>query len=220
MAWYDLRVIHELNMQISWLGLSCFEITTSTTTGEVSLVVDPYGNETGLRFPRTLEADIVCVSHDESDANNLSAVGGDPFVVKMPGEFEIKDVFVYANQSEGTILFRIESEGMRVAHLGALNRVLTNKELEELGTVDVLMVPVGGGRVLTPKLAAEVISQIEPRVVVPMTHAVPNMKETLATADDFCKAIGACRREATNKFKFARKDLPEEDMLIMELART
>ncbi len=206
-------------MQISWLGLSCFEIRTTTANGEVTVAVDPYGNETGLRFPRTLEADIACVSHDDTDANNLSAVGGTPFVVDMPGEFEVKDVFVYASKVDGTLLFRIESEGVRVGHLGALNRALTNKELEALGAIDVLMIPVGGGRVLTPKLAAEVISQVEPRVVIPMTHAIPNVKEKLGTADDFCKALGACRRETSNKFKFARKDLPEEDMLIMELAR-
>lgn len=206
-------------MQISWLGLSCFEVITNTAGGEVTVVVDPYGNETGLRFPRTLEADIACISHDDTDANNLSAIGGTPFVVNMPGEFEVKDVFVYASKTEGTLVFRIESEGLRVAHLGALNRALTDRELEALGAVDVLMVPVGGGRVLTPKLAAEVISQVEPRVVIPMTHAIANVKEKLGSVDDFCKAFGACRRETSNKYKFSRKDLPEEDMLIMELAR-
>lgn len=206
-------------MQISWHGLSCFEITTNTANGEVTVVVDPYGNETGLRFPRTLEADIVAVSHDESDANNLSAVGGDPFVVDMPGEFEVKEVFVYSIPAGDTNIFRIEAEGMHIAHLGALNRALTDAELSELENVDILMVPVGGGRVLTPKLASEVIAQIEPRVVIPMTHAVPNLKEALASADDFCKAVGTCRRETSNKYKVARKDLPEEDMLIMELAR-
>jgi L-ascorbate metabolism protein UlaG (beta-lactamase superfamily) len=206
-------------MQISWLGLSCFEITATTANGEVSVVIDPYGNETGLRFPRTLEADIACVSHDDEDANNLSAVGGSPFVADMPGEFEVKDVFVYATRAEGTLLFRIEAEGMSLAHLGCLGRALTDKELEALGAIDVLMVPVGGGRVLDPKLAAEVISQVEPRAVIPMTHAIPNVKEKLASVDDFCKALGACRREQSNKYKFSRKDLPEEDMLIMELGR-
>lgn len=206
-------------MQISWQGLSCFEITTNTATGEVVVVTDPYDNETGLRFPRSLEANVVCVSHDEGDANNVSAVLGDPFVVNMPGEYEVKDVFVYASQVGDTRVFRIESEGIHIAHLGSLNRVLTDKELDVLGTIDILMIPVGGGRVLSPKLASEVIAQIEPRVVIPMTHAIPNMKEKLATADDFCKALGTCRRETSNKYKFTRKDLPEEDMMVMELAR-
>ncbi len=183
------------------------------------MVTDPYDNETGLRFPRSLEADIVCVSHAEGDANNLSAVGGDPFVVAMPGEYEVKDVFVYASQVGETCVFRIESEGLHIAHLGSLNRELTDKELEQLGTIDILMIPVGGGRVLSPKLASVVIAQIEPRVVIPMTHSIANMKEKFATADDFCKALGTCRRETSNKYKVSRKDLPEEDMMIMELTR-
>ena len=206
-------------MQISWLGLSCFEITTATANGEVTVVIDPYGNETGLRFPRTLEADIACVSHDDDDSNNLSAVGGAPFVVRMAGEYEVKDVFVYAIRLDDGLAFRVESEGMRVAHLGALNRALTNQELETLGPIDILMVPVGGGRVLSPKAASEVISQTEPRVVIPMTHAIPNVKETLATSEEFCKALGTCRRETSNKYKVNKKDLPMEDMLVMELAR-
>ncbi len=206
-------------MQISWNGLSCFEITANTSNGEVSVVIDPYSEGTGLRVPRTLEADILCVSHDENDANNVSSVAGEPFVVKMAGEYEVKDVFVYAIPVDAGIIFRVEAEGMHVAHLGAISRALTDKELETLGTVDILMIPVGGGRVLSPKLATEVIAQIEPRVVIPMTHGIPNVKETLATADDFCKALGTCRRETSNKFKISKKDLPADDMLIMELAK-
>jgi len=206
-------------MQISWNGLSCFEITANTSNGEVSVVVDPYSEGTGLRVPRALEADIVCVSHDDNDANNVSSVAGEPFVVKMAGEYEVKDVFVYAIPVDKGIIFRIEAEGMHVAHLGAINRALSDKELETLGTVDILMIPVGGGKVLTPKLAAEVMAQIEPRVVIPMTYALPSLKESLATADDFCKAIGTCRRETSNKYKVAKKDLPMDDMLVMELAK-
>ncbi len=206
-------------MQISWNGLSCFEITANTSNGEVSVVVDPYSEGTGLRVPRALEADIVCVSHDDNDANNVSSVAGEPFAVKMSGEYEVKDVFVYAIPVDKGIIFRIEAEGMHVAHLGAISRALSDKELETLGTVDILMIPVGGGRVLTPKLAAEVMAQIEPRVVIPMTYALPSLKESLATVDDFCKAIGTCRRETSNKYKIAKKDLPADDMLVMELAK-
>ena len=206
-------------MQISWNGLSCFEITANTSNGEVSVVVDPYSEGTGLRVPRALEADIVCVSHDDNDANNVSSVAGEPFAVKMSGEYEVKDVFVYAIPVDKGIIFRIEAEGMHVAHLGAISRALSDKELETLGTVDILMIPVGGGRVLTPKLAAEVMAQIEPRVVIPMTYALPSLKESLATVDDFCKAIGTCRRETSNKYKIAKKDLPADDMLVMELGK-
>ena len=216
-------------MQILWHGLSCFEITTSTVDGEVTVVTDPYGNETGLRFPRTLEANVVLVSHDEEDANNLTAVSGGPKVIDMPGEFEVRNVFLFGvdaplkrevkGKRVSNCLFRIETEGMHIAHLGALDRALTDVELQELENIDILMVPVGGGKVLSPKLAAEVIAQIEPRVVIPMTYNLPNLKEELATVDQFCKELGACKREEMNKYKVSRKDLPEDDMLIVTLNR-
>ena len=216
-------------MQILWHGLSCFEITTSTGDGEVTVVTDPYGNETGLRFPRTLEANVILVSHDEEDANNLSAVSGSPKVIDMPGEFEVRNVFLFGVDAPlkrevkgkriSNCMFRIETEGMHVAHLGALDRALTDVELQELENIDILMIPVGGGKVLSPKLAAEVIAQIEPRVVIPMTYNLPNLKEELATVDQFCKELGACKREDMNKYKVSRKDLPEDDMLIVTLNR-
>lgn len=217
-------------MQLSWLGLSSFEITTKTTNGEVILVIDPYDNQTGLRFPRTIEGHIVLVTHDELDANNIKAITGSPYIIKTPGEYEIRGVFVFGVSSPlkrevkksvpvENILYRIELEGMHLAHLGALDRELTDEELKRLQNIDVLMVPVGGGGVLTPSAAAEVISQIEPRVVIPMMHSIPNLKVKYETVDAFCKAMGTCRREHMNKFKVSRKDLPEEDMLIVTLER-
>jgi L-ascorbate metabolism protein UlaG (beta-lactamase superfamily) len=213
-------------MTISWHGLSSFEITTKTPSGEVTLITDPYANETGLRFPRTLTADVVAVSHDEADANNTEAVQGKPFVINMPGEFEVKGIFVYSINAplaekgmERHRIFRLEIEGMHLAHLGALNRPLTDDELSELKNIDILMIPAGGGRVLSPKIASEVIEQLEPRVVIPMIHAVPGLKENLGTADAFCKSLGVCKRETTNKYKISKRDLPEEDMLVMTLER-
>lgn len=216
-------------MQINWHGLSCFEMTAASVEGEVKIVTDPYANETGLRFPRTLEAQVVLVSHNEIDANNLSAIAGSPYVIDMPGEFEVRGVFFFGmsaplNREEKgkhivNHLFRIEVEGMHIAHLGAIDRVLTDEELQGLENIDILMVPVGGGRVLSPKLAAEVIAQIEPRVVIPMTFDISNLKEKLESIDVFCKELGACRREEMNKYKVSRKDLPEEDMLIVTLTR-
>lgn len=213
-------------MNISWHGLSCFEINTKTADGEATLVVDPYQNETGLRFPRTLTADIVAVSHDEADANNVLGVQGKPFVITIPGEYEVRGVFVYATDTRRKadekaphLIFRIEHEGIVIAHLGSIDRPLTDTELQTLNNVDILMIPVGGGRVLSPKDAAEVIGQIEPRVVIPMTHMIDGVKEKLGTVDAFCKELGVCRREEGTKYKVARRDLPEDDMLIMTLQR-
>ncbi len=209
-------------MQIIWHGLSSFEIKIKTTGGDITLVTDPYQNSTGLRFPRTLSAEIALSSHEGDDAGNTGVLAGEPYVIDLPGEFEVKDIFVYgvaAPRKDKTKnrLYIIEAEGMRIAHLGALDRALTDEELQRMENVDILMVPVGGGRVMDAKVASEVISQVEPRVVIPMTYALPAMKETLAGVDMFCKELGACRREDMNKYKIARKDLPEEDMLIVTL---
>lgn len=214
-------------MDITWHGLSCFEIKASTPNGDVRIVTDPYQNSTGLRFPRTLQSELLLRSHDEDDANNTESVTGDPYLIDMPGEFEVKNIFVFAlsaplkrevkKSQVANSMFRIEAEGMHIAHLGALDRPLTDKELQQLENIDILMIPVGGERVMGPKVAAEVISQIEPRVVIPMTHKIGAVKENLGTVEDFCKEFGACRREDLNKYKVKRKDLPEEDMLIVTL---
>ncbi len=218
-------------MQISWHGLSCFSITTKGSQGDVTVVVDPYQNATGLRFPRTLESGLVLSSHNEADANNVEAVQGSPFIVKTPGEYEVKGVFVYAipaplkPEKEGgkvteNYIFRIAVEDITIAHLGALNRELTDDELKELKDVDILMIPVGGGRVMLPKTAVKAISQIDPRVVMPMSHAIPNLKEKFAKVDGFCKEIGVCRREDIAKYKITRSSLPEEETVIVVLSRS
>lgn len=211
-------------MQISWHGLSCFSLTAQTGSGEVSFVVDPYQNETGLRFPRTLTADLIAVSHKGDDADNVEAVGetshGKPFVIDLPGEYEVKGIFVHAiDAGEGQRILQIEVEGIRMVHLGALSRDLTDKDLDLLGNVDILFVPVGGGRVMSPKMASEVISQVEPRIVIPYDYAIDGLKENFQPIDSFCKALGVCNREDVNKLKIVRKNLPEDKMVIYVLNR-
>ncbi len=192
-------------------------------------MIDPYQSTTGLRFPRTLEGQIVLMTHDEDDANNLAAVAGHPYVVDLPGEFEVKDVFIFGiraplkrGDKHGPIehrIFRIEAEGMHIAHLGALDRELTDEELRLLSNIDILMIPVGGGRVMRSKVALEVIAQVEPRVVIPMSYHLQGVKEALGTVGEFCKDLGTTRCEEVNKFKITKKDLPEEDMLVVTLTR-
>jgi len=213
-------------MQISWHGLSAFSITTSTGKVVVTVVIDPNQNDTGLRFPRTLQADLLLTTHKWEDADNKEALSGEPFVIDMPGEFEVKVVFAHSFpwKKEGDKIshriFFIESEGIHIAHLGDLNRVLTDAELEFLNSVDVLMLPVGGGRYLTPKQAVEVIGSIEPRIVIPYAFEVDGLKESLETVDAFCKSLGVCKREDVSKVKLIRKNLPEEEMMVYVLSRS
>lgn len=215
-------------MQISWQGLNCFSVTVSSINGEAIIVTDPYQNETGLRFPRTLGADVVVSTHDDEDANNLESVvengHGKPFVIDMPGEYEAKGIFVHAisakrkEDKKAHQILLIEGEGITIAHLGALNRELSDSELEALSNVDVLLVPVGGGRYMGSKMATEVIAQVEPRIVVPYAYAIDGVKEKLESLEAFCKALGG-KREDVNKLKITRKNLPEDQMVVYVLAR-
>ncbi len=229
-------------MNISWHGLSCFELNIKTPHGDVIVVTDPYESSTGLR-QRSLSAQLVLVSHEGADAGAVSSVEGKPFIVRIPGEYEAKDIFVYGIATppnlplekrgglQEHIVFRIEAEDMRLAHLGSLNRLLTDAELAQLQDIDILFVPVGGlahrqdgamaeaGRVLSPKLAAEVVNQIEPRIVIPMTFLVDGLKESLEPVDAFLKAMGVPKPEEMAKYKMLKKDLPQEEMKVIVLTR-
>lgn len=215
-------------MTITFHGLSCFAMNVKTTSGEATLLVDPFDGATGLRLPRTLVADIVASSHAGKSASvfdNVSAPEhGFTFTVDLPGEYEVKGLFVYALNAirkDGTPhrIFRIEAEGMTIAHLGALDRPLTDEEAQQLGNVDILIVPVGGARVLSAAGAMEVVEQVEPRLVIPSYFAISGLKESFADVDAFCKAFGSCERDNTSKLKISRKDLPEEDMIARVLSK-
>lgn len=226
-------------MKIEWHGFSCFEITAKSPEGKVRLVTDPFAKGLGLNLPRKFEAEIVTVSHDADDANNVDAVDGEPFVIDHAGEYEVDSLFVYGihaplageddedeDEDEGedatldgmqNMIARIEGEGMQIAHLGALDRELTDDELDRMKSIDILMIPVGGGRVMDADTASDVIGQVEPRVIIPMTYGVEGVKEELDDVQAFCNAMGGCKTEEASSFTVSRSKLPSEDMLLMIL---
>jgi len=203
-------------------------MTGKPLDGEATLVTDPYQNTTGLRFPRTLKAAIVAQSHDSDYANNLGAINpedeGRLFRVTHAGEYEVRGIFVHGisapkkDESEHTI-YKFTVEDIRIGFLGALDRKLKNNEIEDLGEIDVLIVPVGGNTVMDAKLAADVVNQVEPRLIIPSYVNVKGVKEKFAEAKDFCKEMG-CPTEEVNKAKITKSSLPQEDMQIMILSRT
>lgn len=214
-------------MNITWHGLGSFSISGKPISGEVSIVTDPYEGGEGLRYPRTLSAAIVASSHDSKDANNVDAVSGmdkkKPFLVNHAGEYEVQGIFVTGvrapkKSGEEHSIFRITMEGVKIGFLGSIDRKLTNAELEGLGEIDVLIVPVGGGDVLDKDGAQEVVNQVEPRLVVPSYFHVAGSKRKLADAEAFCKEM-ACPREDTNKLKITKSSLPQEDIQVAVLAK-
>jgi len=216
-------------MKISWNGLGSVTITGKPLQGEVTLVTDPYQNETGLRFPRTLKASIVVSSHDAPEADNIEVIAGEgqgttPFVIRYAGEYEVRGIFVTGisaplNDKTPHTIYRFDLEDMSVGFLGALDRKLTDQEIEKLGSIDVLLIPSGGGSVLDAKTAAEVVSQVEPRMVVPTYIHAKGMKKKVSDAEGICKEL-SCAREDVNTLSLKRSALPAEDMQITVLSRS
>jgi L-ascorbate metabolism protein UlaG (beta-lactamase superfamily) len=190
------------------------------------LVTDPYDDKIGLKMPH-FEADIVTISHDHYDHNNVGAIRGNPLVINTAGEYETKGVFIegveaWHDSQDGkergqTIIYRIEMEGMSITHLSDLGHILDAKHLEKLEGTDILLIPVGGKYTINAAKAVEVISQIEPRIVIPMHYKVPGLKIDLDGVDKFIKELGIKPRQE-EKLKISKKDLPQEDMELVVLS--
>ncbi|MBN1778664.1 MAG: MBL fold metallo-hydrolase [Candidatus Buchananbacteria bacterium] len=214
-------------MIISWFGQSCFRIQ-----GQDSVVVtDPFSKEIGLRLPK-LTADILTISHDHHDHNNIEAVKGittpEAFLINQPGEYEVKNTFVYGissfhdnqqGQERGkNIIYRFEMENITITHLGDLGHSLENGLIEALEGTDILLLPVGGIYTINLKQAVEIVSQLEPRIVIPMHYNLPGLKlsSKIDGVEAFCKEMGV-GVEAVDKFKVTKKDLPQEDLQVVIL---
>jgi len=208
-------------MQIVWKGQACFYITASRGKQEqVRILIDPYEDSLGLKLSPQ-EADIVLVTHDHFDHNNVKAVKGDPFVINSPGEYEVKEVFVQGIQTfhddvEGkerglNTVYTITAEGITLCHMGDFGqKELTPEQVEKIGQVHVLMIPVGGTYTITGKEAGKIISQIEPAIVVPMHYALPRLKPKLASVDEFLQAMGKKGLSEQQKLVLKEKDVAGE----------
>ena len=208
-------------MQISWKGQACFHMVVSRgKASTVKLVVDPYGETTGLSLP-SMEADVVLVTHDHEDYNNKKGIKGEPFVVSNPGEYEVKGVFIrgipsFHDDVQGkerglNTIYTIEGEGIRICHLGDFGqKELTPLQLEAIGDVDILLIPVGGVYTINGKEAQKVISQLEPKIVIPMHYALPKLKYKLNSVDEFLHTMGAKKVEPQEKLMIKEKDLAAE----------
>ncbi|HLC64054.1 MAG TPA: MBL fold metallo-hydrolase [Patescibacteria group bacterium] len=192
-------------MVLNWYGLTTFRLQENG----LAMLFDPADEKSGLKIPR-MQNDITLFSHPSGFRKDSS------FVINSPGEYEIKGAFIYGiptNGEVGTdkIIYLIEINGVRLAHLGSLKQSkLSPGQLEKLEGVDILLLPVGGGEALTAKQATEVISQLEPRVVVPMNYKTPGVKVKLDGLEAFKKEIGV-KFESVDKLKISQKDLPEEE---------
>lgn len=210
----------EVPLEITWYGLSCFRLMER---GLASVVTDPYDASVGLTPPK-LRADVITVSHDAPGHNNVGAVKGERRVIQGPGEFEIGGVFITGiatvppgkgNGKRPNTLYLFDFDGLTVAHLGDLALVPSQSQIEDLGTVDVALVPVGGGGALNPAQAAEVISMIEPKVVVPMHYQTGKEGLKLGTAARFLSEMGLGQLQPVESLKLTKSGLTDETQVVL-----
>lgn len=210
-------------VEITWLGHSCFRLRDRAAT----VVTDPYGKDLGLNLVR-VRADIVTVSHDAEDHNYVKGVKGDFQVLTGPGEYEVSSVFVTGLELRGdrkkkeaasgprNTVFLFEFEDLTICHLGDLNIVPTQAQVEEaLGEVDVLLIPVGGGESLNASQASEVVSLLEPHIVIPMHYHVPDSTLTLDPVGKFLKEMGLDKVPPQEVLKVSRSGLPDETQIVL-----
>ena len=217
-------------MNITWYGQSCFKIQTKAQRGEkeTTIIIDPFDKSIGLRPPQG-NAEIITVSHQHHDHNNISAIKGEPFVIDAPGEYSIEGIQIegiesFHDNSKGAergrnTIFTIDSEGIRICHLGDLGHVLEENQVETIGEVDILMIPVGGNYTINSKEAEEVISQIEPTIIIPMHFKVKGLTVDIEDADKFCKEYGGTIEKGIGKLNIKKKDLidTESRIVLMEI---
>lgn len=221
-------------MVIQWYGQACFKITArwtapqSVKSEEAVLVIDPFDKKLGLR-PVGGRADIVLVTHEHFDHNNAAALRGEPFVIRGPGEYDIKEIYIrgipaFHDNKEGkerglTTIYTLESEGIRLCHLGDLGQEeLLAEQLEAIGDVDILMIPVGGVYTIDGEGARKIINQIEPAIVLPMHYALRGLSVKLNKPEEFLKVFGAKNPETLPKLTIKKKDINPEETKVVLLA--
>jgi L-ascorbate metabolism protein UlaG (beta-lactamase superfamily) len=195
------------------------------------VVTDPFDNKSIGYSSLKLKSDIVTVSHDAPGHNNTDAVKGTSHVIDGAGEFEIGGVFITGVQTDGggsskkkskdndntarNTIYVFDYDGITVAHLGDLKQTPTQSEIESLGTINVALVPVGGGGGLNAAKAAEVISLIEPNLVIPMHYSTSAVKLSLDSLNKFIKEMGLSKPETQPSLKVTRSGLPNETKVVV-----
>lgn len=195
-------------MQIQYFGLSSFKITTK----EATVITDPFDKESGLTPPRG-NADILILGEKNNKLYTAtSGISGEPFHVDDPGEYDIKGVTITGiplKQDEGryVTIYLIESEDISILNLTHIREFnIKQDDLEDLGEIDILLLPVGGNSVMTPKDAAKVVNEVEPKIVIPSHYNASSMKLPYEKADDFIKEMGG-KSETVEKLSIKKKDL-------------
>jgi L-ascorbate metabolism protein UlaG (beta-lactamase superfamily) len=210
-------------MEIIWLGHASFLITSETGT---KIITDPYPQGSGLSYVPVKEAvDIVTVSHDHFDHNNVSSIPGHPQIIKGSGiqkakGIEFRGISTYHDPSQGkergtNTIFCFSVDEIKVCHLGDLGHRLDAEQIAELGVIDILLIPVGGVFTIDAPLATVVVNDLKPKVVLPMHYKTSKCDWTLSTIDSFIVDKKNVKKLNSSEIEFKVGMLPESTEIIV-----
>lgn len=207
-------------MEINWLGQSSFRIKGK----QVTVITDPYLSEAGNNLNRS-SADILCLSYKSPDDDAIEKIGGEPYIIQGPGEYEVSNVLViglpsYQDESSGSIrgkntIYALEVDELSICHLGRLGHLLTDEQIEAIGNVDVLLLPVGGNITINAATAAKLVRNIDPKVVIPMHYKTSGTSLELDPVDKFLSEVGSQGLPAQSKYNVTKNNLPQTTQVIV-----
>jgi len=211
-------------MKVKWLGHASFLITSDAGT---KIITDPYTTGRNLKYSEIREsADIVTISHNHGDHNNAASVGGNPEVVREAAPVEAKEIKfnsipTYHDEAGGSkrgnnIIFYFEVDGIRVCHLGDLGHQLSDKQVAELGSTDILLIPVGGNYTIDAKVATDTYRKLNPKVVIPMHYRNERCPEfPVAGVNEFLQGKAGVSRLDASEVEFKQGELPTTTQIIV-----
>lgn len=199
-------------MEITWLGHACFRLRSDETV----VVTDPFPSTLGLRLGNQT-ATIVTISNSHPNHSNWQEITGEPKVFKAPGEYEFNSVSVRgvmtpisegAPREQRNVAYSIEMENIRICHLGDIVEPLSPSQIDELSPVDMLLIPTGGGCTLDLERAAQMLQDLDPKIVIPMHYSIPGIAVQLAQVDTFLQLLGGSEVQSQPRLSVTASNLP------------
>jgi L-ascorbate metabolism protein UlaG (beta-lactamase superfamily) len=211
-------------MKVKWLGHSCFLITSDKG---LRIITDPYTpGVSGVGYaPINEAADIVTVSHEHFDHNDVHKVPGKPEVVRGSGiknvkGIEVTGVATHHDNSQGkergdNVVYCFSVDGIKLCHLGDLGHKLSKEQIAEIGAVDILLIPVGGFFTIDAKVASKVCDELKPRVIIPMHYKTPKLEFPIAGVEDFVAGKKNVKRLDATEIEYPAGKLPDATEIVV-----
>lgn len=205
-------------MEIYWLGHSCFRLKGRDAT----IVTDPAPPTTGYKISK-LAADIVTISKDQAESSYRQAITGEPKYITGPGEYEISGVLMtgvrteheLASDGPRNVAYVFDLDDIRICHLGSISKRPAAEDVEKLAPIDVLLIPVGGSGALDAEAAAEVVSLLEPKIVIPMRYKTDAALGELEPVDKFLKEMGVEAKPPESRLNLTKSNVPADTTVVL-----